>query len=140
MKSATKQKLSIVLTTAALVAGGLMSAPAASAATSCLGATCNGVNPANTTCQNDARTVRTGPFRGVELRYSPSCRAAWGRFPNAPKGSHIEIKNNQGKKYTTNGPSGGGTYYSVMINDKDVKAWACGVWDGGNQMECTEDY
>ncbi|MFE2968243.1 DUF2690 domain-containing protein [Streptomyces sp. NPDC059340] len=140
MKSSTKSKLSVAVTAAALVAGGLLGAPAASAATSCLGSTCNGLNPANTTCQNDARTVQDGAFRGVELRYSPSCRAAWGRFPNAPKGSKLEIKNNQGKKYTTNGPSGGGTFFSVMINDKDVTAWACAYWDSNTQSECTGAY
>jgi hypothetical protein len=140
VKSSTKSKLSVAVTAAALVTGGLLSAPAASAATSCLGSTCNGLNPANTTCQNDARTVKTGAFRDVELRYSPSCRAAWGRFPNAPKGSKLEITNSQNKKYATNGPSGGGTYFSVMINDKDVKAWACGYWDSNTQVECSGSY
>ncbi|WP_343239996.1 DUF2690 domain-containing protein [Streptomyces sp. SID12488] len=137
MKSSTKSKLSVAVTAAALVAGGLLGAPAASAATSCLGSTCNGLNPANTVCQNDARTVKDGPFRGVELRYSPSCRAAWGRFPDAPRDAKLEIKNSQGKKYTTNAPSGGGTFFSVMINDKDVTAWACAHWDNNTQTECT---
>ncbi len=140
MKSSTKSKLSVAVTAAALFAGGLLGAPAASAsaAASCLGSTCNGLNPANTTCQNDARTVQNSGE--VELRYSPSCRAAWGRFPNAPKSSKLEIRNSQGKKYTTNGPSGGGTFFSVMINDKDVTAWACGYWDSNTQSQCTGAY
>ncbi|WP_405943037.1 DUF2690 domain-containing protein [Streptomyces sp. NBC_00207] len=38
---------------------------------------------------------------GAQLRYSPSCRAAWGRFKiNVPSGSRMEVKNSQGRKYT----------------------------------------
>ncbi|MEU7553865.1 DUF2690 domain-containing protein [Streptomyces sp. NPDC044571] len=138
-----KHRIAAALGTGALLVAGALQAPAAfaaPAATSCLGASCNGLNPANTTCQSDARTVKTGPFIGMELRYSPSCRAAWGRFPHAPKNSRIDVRNSQGKKYTTCGPSGGGTYFSVMVNDKDVKAWACGVFDNGDQTECTGSY
>ncbi|MFJ8569080.1 DUF2690 domain-containing protein [Streptomyces sp. NPDC093514] len=138
--------LAASLSAGALLATGLLAAPPASAvaaAPSCVGAACNGKNPANTTCQNDARTVAesSDPMGAMELRYSPSCRAAWGRFKiNAPSGARIEIKNSQGKKYTTNGR---GTFYSVMINDKDVKAWACGIWPsefGGTNTACTGDY
>ncbi|MGH4029339.1 DUF2690 domain-containing protein [Actinomycetota bacterium Odt1-20B] len=141
MKKQMKKHTAALLGTGALLAGGLMTATPASAASpaaSCHGASCNGRNPATTTCQNDARTVAvgTGPRKAMELRYSPSCRAAWGRFRlNAPAGSKIEIKNNQGKKYTTRGS---GRFYSVMVNDKDVKAWACGYWQG--QTDCTKAY
>lgn len=134
-----KHRIAVLLGTGALLATGLAAAPNASAATSCLGATCNGKNPAATTCANDARTVadnKQAPIGAMELRYSPSCRAAWGRFKiSAPSGSKIEIKNKQGKKYTT---YGSGKFYSVMINDKDVKAWACGYFSGNT--ECTWDY
>ncbi|MFD7162987.1 DUF2690 domain-containing protein [Streptomyces violascens] len=133
-----KHHIAVLLGTGALLATGLVAAPNAAAATSCLGATCNGKNPAATTCANDARTVagNQAPIDAMELRYSPSCRAAWGRFKiSAPSGSKIEIKNKQGKKYTT---YGSGKFYSVMINDKDVKAWACGYWSGNT--ECTGDY
>ncbi|MDI2124771.1 DUF2690 domain-containing protein [Yinghuangia seranimata] len=130
-----KHRIAVLLGTGALLAGGLVAAPEASAAPTCLGATCNGKNPAATTCADDARTVISD--YPMELRYSSSCRAAWGRFMiNAPTGSKIEIKNNQGKKYTT---YGSGKFYSVMVNDKDVKAWACGYWPRAN-VECTRDY
>lgn len=78
----------------------------------------------------------TGPIKAMELRYSPSCRAAWGRFRlNAPAGSKIVIKNTRGNQYTTRGS---GQFYGVMVNDKDIKAWACGYWSG--QTDCTESY
>ncbi|MFE5402903.1 DUF2690 domain-containing protein [Streptomyces sp. NPDC056580] len=137
-----KHLATVLLGTGALLAGGLVAAPAASAATSCLGSSCNGVNPGNTTCANDARTVAegSGPVTAMELRYSPSCRAAWGRFRiSAPSGSKIVIKNSQGKQYTT---YGSGHFYSVMVNDKDVKAWACGTWkvQGSDDTDCTSSY
>ncbi|MFD6890255.1 DUF2690 domain-containing protein [Streptomyces sp. NPDC059957] len=135
-----KKQLAVLLSSGALLVTGLIAAPTASAATSCYAASCNGLNPANTICQNDARTVSTGAFGSMELRYSPSCRAAWGRFVlNAPSGSRIEIKNDQGKKYTT---SGSGKFFSVMVNDKDVTAWACGFWprSDGENAECSGGY
>lgn len=133
-----KHLAAVLLSTGALLAGGLVAAPSGSASTSCSGSRCDGRNPANTTCADDARTVAegSGPIAGVELRYSPSCRAAWGRFViSAPAGSKIQIKNDQGTQYTT---SGSGHFWSVMVNDKDVKAWACGTWSGN--VDCTHSY
>ncbi|MET8770911.1 DUF2690 domain-containing protein [Streptomyces sp. NPDC004658] len=137
-----KHLAAVLVGTGALLAGGLVAAPSASAATSCLGSSCNGLNPGSTTCANDARTVAegTGPVSAVELRYSPSCRAAWGRFKiSAPSGSKIVIKNSQGKQYTT---YGSGHFFSVMVNDKDVTAWACGTWkaQGSDNVDCTSSY
>ncbi|MFD8542629.1 DUF2690 domain-containing protein [Streptomyces sp. NPDC059649] len=139
-----KHRTAVLLSAGALLAGGLVTAPSASAsaATSCLGSSCNGRNPAHTTCANDARTVAegSGPITAMELRYSPSCRAAWGRFRiSAPSGSRIEVRNSQGKQYTT---YGSGHFYSVMVNDKNVKAWACGMWrsDGSDSVDCTHRY
>lgn len=140
-----KHLAAVLLGTGALLAGGLVVAPPASAAPTCLGSSCNGRNPAGTTCANDARTVAegSGPITAMELRYSPSCRAAWGRFRiSAPSGSKIEIRNDQGqhgKRYTT---YGSGHFFSVMVNDKDVKAWACGTWKtgGSDSVDCTHSY
>ncbi|MGW2951767.1 DUF2690 domain-containing protein [Streptomyces eurythermus] len=133
-----KHLAAVLLGTGALPAGGLVTAPSASAATSCHGSSCNGLDPASTTCADDARTVAegSGPITAMELRYSPSCRAAWGRFViSAPSGSKIQVRNDQGKQYTT---YGSGHFFSVMVNDKDVKAWACGTWSGN--LDCTHSY
>ncbi|MCK7622450.1 YjfA family protein [Streptomyces sp. RS10V-4] len=135
-----KHLAAVLLGTGALLASGLVAVPSASATIRCHGSSCNGLNPARTTCANDARTVAegSGPITAMELRYSPSCRAAWGRFViNAPSGSKIQIKNAQGKgkQYTT---YGSGRFFSVMVNDQDVKAWACGMW--GKNVDCTHSY
>ncbi|ALO99722.1 hypothetical protein SHL15_8789 [Streptomyces hygroscopicus subsp. limoneus] len=137
-----KHLATVLLGTGALLAGGLVAAPSASAATHCLGSSCNGLNPGKTTCAADARTVAegAGPVTAMELRYSPSCRAAWGRFRiSAPSGSKIVIKNSRGKQYTTYGR---GHFYSVMVSDKNVKAWACGTWKarGSDNVDCTGSY
>ncbi|MFD6983661.1 hypothetical protein ACFWAX_23570, partial [Streptomyces sp. NPDC059956] len=63
-----KKQLAVLLSSGALLVTGLIAAPTASAATSCYAASCNGLNPANTICQNDARTVSTGAFGSMELR------------------------------------------------------------------------
>jgi hypothetical protein len=64
--------------------------PAAAAATGgCYGASCTGLDPTNR-CDGDAYTVRSiaivsyGQSAGqLDLRYSPSCKANWGRFTAA---------------------------------------------------------
>lgn len=139
----THRTIGALVTSAALLGFGLVTAPPASAATSCYAASCNGLNPAATICQNDARTVAESgdPMGAMELRYSPTCRAAWGRFKiSTPYGSRIEIKNTLGSKYTT---YGNGKFYSFMVNDKDIQAWACGMWPsefGGTNTACTTGY
>jgi hypothetical protein len=55
---------------------------------SCYGISCEGINPADTICINDARTIMSrhasnevGQEVGLlELRYSPECKSNWVRF------------------------------------------------------------
>ncbi|MEU5811083.1 DUF2690 domain-containing protein [Streptomyces sp. NPDC047718] len=126
-------------TTLGLAASSLLLASSpASAATSCLGSTCNGLDPATTVCQNDARTVLWAGWNEVELRYSPTCRAAWARKTTGVPGRGISVTNSLGNSYST--VWNGGTAYTRMVNDKDIKAWACAHWDAGEQHECTAGY
>ncbi|MFJ6759475.1 DUF2690 domain-containing protein [Streptomyces sp. NPDC091273] len=78
---------------------------------------------------------------GAQLRYSPSCRAAWGPFKiKAPSGSRVGSRTARAGSTRTNGS---GRFYSVVINDEDVKAWACGIRPsgfGGTNTACTGDY
>ena len=78
-----RQRIGATVAATVLVAGGLASvAPAANAA-SCYGSSCAGKNPSGTSCERDARTVGAMTVGGdgmLELRYSPSCKANWGRF------------------------------------------------------------
>ncbi|MEU1405322.1 DUF2690 domain-containing protein [Streptomyces sp. NPDC005728] len=128
----------------ALAASGLLFGVAspASAATRCYGSTCDGLNPANTICANDARTIDT-TWSGIELRYSPTCRAAWGRRAGGLNGGvdSLWVENENGQAYSVDVPSNAsGNYFTAMVNDKDIWARACdsvGV-DGG--YNCTAKY
>ncbi|MET8689988.1 DUF2690 domain-containing protein [Streptomyces sp. NPDC004732] len=78
--------------TLALMAPAAQAAPTATAAPKggCWHNGCTGKSPA-AYCNGDARTVqslRLGPASGanatLQLRYSPSCEAAWARLSSAP--------------------------------------------------------
>lgn len=86
-----KKRVSVILNTllATLLAFAGVIAPAApaSAAPSCYGSSCEGLNPQSTSCVNDARTLlsrnavtSSGNWGVLELRYSPSCYSNWVRF------------------------------------------------------------
>ncbi|MFE0582417.1 DUF2690 domain-containing protein [Streptomyces sp. NPDC058874] len=119
------RRLATTASACALAASGLlMASTPASAATSCLGSTCTGKDPSTTTCQNDARTVKTASW-GVELRYSPSCRAAWARKTSgASFDTDIKVANSRGASYTTY-YGGNGTVFTRMVDDLDITAQAC---------------
>ncbi|MFF9848846.1 DUF2690 domain-containing protein [Streptomyces litmocidini] len=119
------RKLATAGSALALAASGLLltSSPA-SAATSCYGPSCTGLDPSTTVCQSDARTVRTGDW-GVELRYSPTCRAAWARKTSgASFDTDIRVSNSQGDSRSVY-YGGYGTVWTAMVNDKDIYARAC---------------
>ncbi|HEY3881272.1 MAG TPA: DUF2690 domain-containing protein [Trebonia sp.] len=79
--------------------------PQAHAAQSCIAGGCNGLLAANTTCVNDAEIIYSNNiYNGstvvgnIQLRYSPSCRAAWGRvISNLAYGSLAYVGNNAGE-------------------------------------------
>lgn len=59
-----------------------LASPAAASST-CYGESCVGLNPALTSCANDAKTIGAMDVMGsgmLELRWSRSCNASWGRF------------------------------------------------------------
>jgi len=83
------KKIIVPLVLALMVTLGFMALPAssASASTSCYGSSCDGLNPATTSCANDAYTIfrhdavtASGDWGNLELRYSPSCYSNWVRF------------------------------------------------------------
>ncbi|MFB7592619.1 DUF2690 domain-containing protein [Streptomyces sp. NPDC056169] len=125
-----------VLAATALISG----ASPASAAIPCQGSGCAGLDPATTVCQSDARTVRTADW-GVELRYSPTCRAAWARKTSgASFDTVIRVHNSQGASESVY-YGGNGTAYTAMVSDKDILAWACEVRAYETlQTHCTGSY
>ncbi|MFI9747498.1 DUF2690 domain-containing protein [Streptomyces sp. NPDC052494] len=139
--NALTRKLATVGSALAMAASSLLLASSpASAASSCYASSCEGLDPAATVCQNDARTVyRTGRF-GVELRYSPSCRAAWARadaWSDAPL--DVVVENSLGATYRTH-QTGGGSTWTRMVNDKDILARAYGFREDFGEYSHTPWY
>ncbi|WP_217241798.1 DUF2690 domain-containing protein [Streptomyces sp. AC555_RSS877] len=123
-------------------AGTAVAAPASAAPTAgCYGSSCEGKDP-NIYCADDA----TSPVGGVrlgqaylELRYSPSCRAAWARISNASYGNGqftpfaTVHRNSDGREYTCAVQRGATSCYTRMVNDINVTSYAKGEWDSGAQ-------
>ncbi|MEU0675831.1 DUF2690 domain-containing protein [Streptomyces sp. NPDC006172] len=121
-------------------AGTAVASPASAAPTaSCYGSSCEGKDP-DTYCGDDATSPVGGVWLGqayVELRYSPSCRAAWARISRASYGNGqftpfaTVHRNSDGKEYTCSVPAGGSSCYTRMVNDVNVTSYAKGEWDSG---------
>ncbi|ROQ72533.1 uncharacterized protein DUF2690 [Streptomyces sp. CEV 2-1] len=60
--------------------------------------TCYGVDPKYATCRKDATTYYTGKGHGirVELRFSPSCQAAWAKMTGTTQGDIVRITSSAG--------------------------------------------
>ncbi|MFF8374639.1 DUF2690 domain-containing protein [Streptomyces sp. NPDC015661] len=138
------RKLATAGSALALAASGLLFASSpASAATSCYASSCQGLDPATTICQNDARTVGTTSFYDVELRYSPTCRAAWARYPTfTPNRLIIFVQRQDGNGTYSVHTSGSYAVWTSMVNDKDLLSRACGYVDynSPSTAECTSWY
>lgn len=121
----------------------LLASSPASAATSCYASTCQGLDPASTICQNDAKTVDYGWFHEQELRYSPTCRAAWARYKTtSTEPMTVAVRREDGSAtYSTHYAGNGVTVWTRMVNDKDVLSRACVfLLDGTDRYDCTEPY
>ncbi|MGW7544403.1 DUF2690 domain-containing protein [Streptomyces sp. NPDC054770] len=128
------------LTVLALAAAGTAIATPANAA-GCYGSTCEGKDPA-TYCQSDAITPSNGAIwlgsAYVELRYSPSCRAAWARIsraayvPQDQSAPWVAVhRTSDGVEYPCTVLNGNTGCYTKMVNDIGVKSLAKGFYDGG---------
>ncbi|MER5948458.1 DUF2690 domain-containing protein [Streptomyces sp. NPDC001904] len=129
--------------TALLVGTVAFTAPAAqaSAAGTCYGSSCTGKEPNGTTCANDAITAKqvTSGGRTIQLRYSPSCRAAWGKITNASVGDYISVSNSSGT-YKERQVASGNDQHTVMVNDAGITSWACGFRSDSSLLNCTGAY
>ncbi|MEN1939407.1 DUF2690 domain-containing protein [Paenibacillus sp. 102] len=120
-------------------------------ADSTLAATYDRTDPIATGCARDAITVRSSSINSygvIELRYSPSCKTAWGKiilnFPsnyNVVGGkygdAHI-VRNSDGLSYGCTVPVGSKSCYTLQVNDNKVTSYAQGtisrvdkIWNGG---------
>ncbi|GGU72644.1 hypothetical protein GCM10010275_04000 [Streptomyces litmocidini] len=138
------RKLATAGSALALAASSLLLASSpASAATSCYASSCQGLDPASTICQNDARTVGISGWSNLELRYSPTCRAAWARLADGgPYGQYVTVSREDGNgAYSTHYYGNGATVWTAMVNDKDIKSHACEYRDDGSgYFNCTTSY
>jgi hypothetical protein len=98
-------------------------------AQSCQGKGCENQDPERTGCAADAQTATAAshPTMIVYVRYSPSCRAAWGRITNAQPGNVVTV-------FGTDGASArqairfGPDVYSPMIGvPAGSQVWVCGA-------------
>src|SRR5215217_3527570 len=96
----TRRSFRLTLAVAALVLAGLFIAPASPAVAAtggCYGASCTGLDPTGR-CDGDAYTVFSiaindaAMYLGqLDLRYSPSCAANWGRFTTASGARYVTL-------------------------------------------------
>ncbi|MDI5980005.1 DUF2690 domain-containing protein [Amycolatopsis magusensis] len=103
---------------------------------------CEGHWPDKMLCDQDAKTVKTASVQGISihLRYSPSCRAAWGRISGGVPGDRVHVHSSDGSHFgRENGPGVTGTW-TKMVDDANKVAWACAHDLGTGQEACTGKY
>jgi Protein of unknown function (DUF2690) len=119
----------------------LGSAPLANAATAlstCSGATCTGKPAASYTCVNDAEVIYSVNIMNgstvvgnIQLKYSPSCRATWARVISDlgfGSGAKIISSNSSLGFEGCNGIGGAGTGCNTdMMDDENLTSHAMGT-------------
>lgn len=137
-----KRRTAALLSAAAIAGGGLIAgvpSAHASATSTCVGSQCNALDPTGTTCASDAITARSTTLNGlsIQLRYSPSCRAAWGRITNAAVGDKVDVLNTNGD-YASATVKYGSDTHTLMVNDAGITSNSCGYV--GSAAACTASY
>lgn len=133
---------------AALVSGALLAcltvtaAPTtASAATGgCYGAGCNGLDPAGR-CDGDAITVASKDITSgiLELRYSRSCAANWGRYTPYKSGAYGRFFTNTSHIARVTSWNPGGTSYGAAHYEASISGFSTS-WSqmvDGTKAACT---
>ncbi|MFD9686074.1 DUF2690 domain-containing protein [Kitasatospora sp. NPDC059088] len=136
MRPITRKAAMIGSTLALALSGIALGSAPASAATTCYAASCTGLDPASTVCQNDATTLLTADT-GVELRYSRTCRAVWARMKGTSAGHKYVVRNTNNEERTVTAGSSGGTVYTAMVNDADIYAYAADYRPDGTMASST---
>ncbi|MFJ7497964.1 DUF2690 domain-containing protein [Streptomyces sp. NPDC097727] len=127
--------------TAAAWAAPASAAPSAAAGT-CNGATCDGLEPNGTTCANDAinASTKTASGRTIILRYSPSCRAAWGKITGAKIGDQIWTSTTHSGFESATVKTGSDTHTRMVDKDRPAVAKVCAFTSTGADIGCTARY
>ncbi|MBO1419176.1 DUF2690 domain-containing protein, partial [Streptomyces sp. FH025] len=84
--------------TAATAPTVLAAPPQPSPTATCDSASCSGLDPAGTPCRYDAKTTAYKQAYGIliELRFSPSCRAAWAKMTGSSADDRIQVFGKEG--------------------------------------------
>ncbi|GAA0656299.1 XRE family transcriptional regulator [Streptomyces thermocarboxydovorans] len=107
----------------------------------CSGDSCTGKDAEAMGCSGDlvttAQTATVGTTT-VEVRYSETCGAAWGRITQATTGDKVEITAGKAKQSDTITEAGDTVTYTAMVAVKDeAEAKACAVLASG-EKGCTD--
>lgn len=111
----------------------LSAAPPAFAA-GCYASSCTGLDPVQAGCASDAETIYTingvGSWgKGIlQLRYSPSCAAAWAKIYDDGRvnANNIIVENTLGQWQAAIVSQTDGSEYSNMVNDLgSIESQAC---------------
>ncbi|MFF4358673.1 DUF2690 domain-containing protein [Streptomyces sp. NPDC001604] len=129
--------------------GGASPSPSVSARTDlpagvkCSGASCTGKDAEAMGCTKDAASVTTAKTAvvgtsTVEVRYSKTCGAAWGRITQATQGDSVQVTAGRAKESDSITAAGDNIAYTPMVAVKDAgEATACATLASG-QKGCTK--
>ncbi|MER6417394.1 DUF2690 domain-containing protein [Streptomyces sp. NPDC001137] len=129
--------------------GGASPSPSVSAQTDlpagvkCSGASCTGKDAEAMGCTKDAASVTTAKTAvvgtsTVEVRYSKTCGAAWGRITQATQGDSVQVTAGGAKESDSITAAGDNIAYTPMVAVKDAgEATACATLASG-QKGCTK--
>ncbi|MFF5369213.1 DUF2690 domain-containing protein [Streptomyces sp. NPDC013187] len=107
----------------------------------CSGADCTGKDAEAMGCSGDlvttAQTATVGTTT-VEVRYSKTCKAAWGRITQAAQGDEVRISSGKAKQTGSITAAGDSIAYTPMVAVKNAAdAKACATLTAG-QQGCTD--
>ncbi|MER7401967.1 DUF2690 domain-containing protein [Streptomyces sp. NPDC000070] len=107
----------------------------------CSGDSCTGKDAESMGCSGDLVTTAQTATVGttvVEVRYSETCKAAWGRITQAAQGDEIQVSAGKAKQTGTITVAGDTIAYTPMVSVKNAAdAKACATLASGRQG-CTE--
>ncbi|MEV5931460.1 DUF2690 domain-containing protein [Streptomyces sp. NPDC052079] len=108
----------------------------------CSGTSCDGKDAEVMGCSGDlVTTAQTGTVgtTTVEVRYSKTCGAAWGRITQATQGDTVEITAGTSKQSDTISAAGDTVAYTMMVPAKSAtEAKACVTLAASGEKGCAE--
>ncbi|MFF8232913.1 helix-turn-helix domain-containing protein [Streptomyces caelestis] len=107
----------------------------------CSGDSCTGKDAESMGCSGDLVTTAQTATVGttvVEVRYSETCKAAWGRITQAAQGDEVQVSSGKAKQTGSITAAGDTIAYTPMVSVKNAAdAKACTTLASGRQG-CTE--